>query len=110
MILGIIAIVINILAVVVMNIEMYTDRAYLPGEETKREWHRSPIDRLQAGDNSILLYLQLFFAAVSTITSILVMVGINNKAVRIIQLISTICSVVMFIIIMIVAGNTHPHY
>ena len=109
MLLAIISIVVNIAYFVVLNIELYTDRAIMPTGEV-REWHRSPVTRLNISDQSFLLYLQIALAAVSVITSVLLLFGVRSSIIKTIQLISTIGSTVMFIIIMIVTANSHAHY
>lgn len=63
MLLSIISIVINIIFFVVLNLEIFTDRAVLP-DGIRRTWHNSAIDRLSAADLNWLLYLQIFFSAV----------------------------------------------
>ena len=75
-----------------------------------REWHRSPVTRLNIADQSFLIYLQIVFAAVSIITSVLFLFGVRNNIIKIIQLVSTIGSTIMFIIIMIVTSNLHAKY
>lgn len=109
MILSIVSIVANAVFFVVLNLEIYTDRAALP-DGIVREYHRSPLGRLDVADQRYLFYLQIAISAVSVITSILILCGVKNNAVRIIRLVSSICSLIMFIIIMIVTGNTHVHY
>ena len=109
MILGIITIVMNIIFVVVMYRDLYTDHATF-ADGTERTFHRSPMDRLEVRDRRELFYLQLFFVVVSVIAGILIIAGIKNNIVRIIQAAGSVGSVIMFIIIMVVAGNTHPNY
>ena len=109
MVLSIISIIVNVVFFVVLKLNLYTDRAVL-GDGTTREWQRSPLDRLYVADKQPLFYLQVFLAAVSIITSILVLVGVKNSIVKIVQIVSTIASVILFVIIMIVAGNIHPKY
>lgn len=109
MLLSIISIIINIIFFVVLNVKMFTDKSVLPGEGS-RTWHNSAIDRLSAADMYWLFYLQIFFAAVSVITSILYMFGIRNNVIKIIRLVSLIGSVIVFAIIMLVAATTHPKY
>ncbi len=75
-----------------------------------REWHRSPITRLVIADQSFLIYLQIVLAAVSIVSGILCLFGVNNSKIRTIQLVSTIGSVIVFIIIMIVTSNLHVKY
>ncbi len=79
-------------------------------EGNMRTWHRSPISRLNIAGDTWLLYLQLFFASVSIVTAILMMLGVKGGTIRNIWLISTIASAVMFIIILIVTANIHAKY
>ena len=109
MLMSILFIIINIAYFVVLNINIYTDRAMMQTGEI-REWHRSPIARLNIADQSFLIYLQIVFAAVSIITSVLFLFGVRNNIIKIIQLVSTIGSTIMFIIIMIVTSNLHAKY
>ena len=109
MLITILSIILNIAYFVVLNINIYTDRAMMPTGEI-REWHRSPIARLNIADQSFLIYLQIVFAAVSIITSVLFLFGVRNNIIKIIQLVSTIGSTIMFIIIMIVTSNLHAKY
>lgn len=109
MLMSILFIIINIAYFVVLNINIYTDRAMMPTGEI-REWHRSPIARLNIADQSFLIYLQIVFAAVSIITSVLFLFGVRNNIIKIIQLVSTIGSTIVFIIIMIVTSNLHAKY
>ncbi len=109
MLLTILSIIANIAYFIVLNINIYTDRAMMPTGEV-REWQRSPIARLSIADQSFLLYLQLFLAAVSVITSVLFLFGVRSRMIRIIQLVSIIGSTIVFIIIMIVTANSHAKY
>ena len=109
MLMTILSIILNILYFVVLNINIYTDRAMMPTGEI-REWHRSPVTRLNIADQSFLIYLQIVFAAVSIITSVLFLFGVRNNIIKIIQLVSTIGSTIVFIIIMIVTSNLHAKY
>ena len=109
MLITILSIILNIAYFVVLNINIYTDRAMMPTGEI-REWHRSPITRPNIADQSFLIYLQIVFAAVSIITSVLFLFGVRNNIIKIIQLVSTIGSTIMFIIIMIVTSNLHAKY
>ena len=109
MLITILSIILNIAYFVVLNIIIYTDRAMMQTGEI-REWHRSPIARLNIADQSFLIYLQIVFAAVSIITSVLFLFGVRNNIIKIIQLVSTIGSTIMFIIIMIVTSNLHAKY
>ena len=109
MLMTILSIILNIVYYVVLNMNIYTDRATMPTGEV-REWHRSPIARLNIAGQSFLLYLQIVLAAVSIITSVLFLFGVRNNIIKIIQLVSTIGSTIMFIIIMIVTSNLHAKY
>ena len=109
MLMSIISIIANVLYMVVLNLTLYTDRAPMPNGET-REWHRSPVSRLNISDQGWLYSLQIVLAAISIISSILVMVGVKASIVKTVQLVSTIASTVLFIIIMIVTSNTHVNY
>ena len=109
MLMSILFIIINIAYFVVLNINIYTDRAMMQTGEI-REWHRSPIARLNIADQSFLIYLQIVFAAVSIITSVLFLFGVRNNIIKIIQLVSTIGSTIVFIIIMIVTSDLHAKY
>ena len=109
MLMPILSIIVNIVYFVVLNIEIYTDRAMMPTGEV-REWHRSPVARLSISDQSFLYYLQIVFAAVSIITSVLLLLGVRSNIIKTIQLVCTIGSTVMFVIIMIVTANSHVTY
>lgn len=88
---------------------LYTDTVYMSDGETKIE-HHSAISRLYAADKPILLYLQLAFAAISIISSILILFGFKNRMIRTVRLAGTIASVIMFIIIMLFSFTVHPKY
>ena len=105
----ILSIIVNIAYFVILNMNIYTDRAMMPTGDV-REWHRSPITRLNIADQSFLLYLQIVLAAVSIITSILLLFRVRNSIIRTIQRVSTIGSTIVFIIIMIVTSDSHAHY
>ena len=75
-----------------------------------REWHRSPVTRLNLSGQSFLFYLQIVLAAVSILTSVLLMFGVRSSIIKTIQLVSMIGSTVIFVIIMIVTANSHVHY
>ena len=109
MLMTILTIIVNILYFVILNLNIYTDRAMMPNGEV-REWHRSPITRLNIADQSFLIYLQIILAAVSMITSILFLFGVRSSTIRTIQLVSTIGSTIVFIIIMIVTSDLHVNY
>ena len=75
-----------------------------------REWHRSPVARLQIADQSFLFYLQIVLAAVSIISGILLLLGVRRSNMRIIQTVSTIGATVLFVIIMIVTADSNARY
>ena len=109
MLMSILSIIVNIAYFVVLNMNIYTDRAMMPTGEI-REWHRSPIARLNIADQSLLFYLQMILAVVSIITSVLFLFGVRGRMIRTIQLVSIIGSTIVFIIIMIVTSNSHAKY
>ena len=109
MLMAILSIIVNIAYFVVLNMNIYTDRAMMPTGEV-REWHRSPIARLNIADQSFLIYLQVVLAAVSIISSVLFLLGVRSSIIRTIQLVSIIGSTIVFIIIMIVTSNSHAKY
>ena len=106
---SILAIAANIIIMVVLKLELFTDTATMPDGDT-REWHWSAFDRLNVADKNWLGYLQIALVAISVISCILVLVGVKHNVVKIIRLVSTICSAVVFAIILIVSFNTHPRY
>ena len=109
MLITILSIIVNIAYFVVLNMNLYTDRSMMPNGEV-REWHRSPITRLNISDQTFLIYLQIVLAAVSIVTSVLFLFGVRSSIIRKIQLVSSIGSTIMFIIIMIVTSNSHANY
>ena len=109
MLMTILSILANIAYFVVLNMNLYTDRAIMPTGEV-REWHRCPITRLNLAGQSFLIYLQMVLAAVSMLTSILFLFGVRSKTLRTIQLVSVIGSTIVFILIMIVTSNSHVNY
>ena len=109
MLFSIVLIALNAVYYSILKMDLYTDRALMP-DGSVREWHRSPVTRLNISGKPVLLYLIMFFAAVSVVTNILVMLGVKNSTVRIIRIVSTIASTVMFIIIMIATGNANVSY
>ena len=107
MLMTILSIIANIAFFVVLNLDIYTDRARMPNGAV-REWHRSPITRLNISGQSFLIYLQIVLAAVCMITGVLF--GVRSSIVRRIQLVSAIGSAIVFVIIMIVTANSHANY
>jgi len=109
MMMAILSMIANAAYLVILNIAFYTDRVKMPTGEI-REWHRSPVTRLNLSGQSFLFYLQIFLAAVSILTSVLLMFGVRSSIIKTIQLVSMIGSTVIFVIIMIVTANSHVHY
>lgn len=109
MLLSILSILVNAVFLIVLNLDLYTDRAMMPTGGI-REWHRSPVSSLAIADQSILFFIQLALVAVSIVSSALILFGVRADIVRKIQLISLIASAVMFIVIMIVTSNSHAKY
>ena len=109
MMMAILSMIANAAYLVILNIAFYTDRVKMPTGEI-REWHRSPVTRLNLSGQSFLLYLQIVLAAVSILTSVLLLFGVRSSIIKTIQLVSMIGSTVIFVIIMIVTANSHVHY
>ncbi len=106
----IISMIVNGVYLFVLNKDLYVDRYHLPDGEMG-EHHRSPIDSLYTANNPALLHLQLFLMLISAVSSILLLIGVKNSIVRVIQIVSTIASTVVFVIILIYTGNSvHPKY
>ena len=108
-ILDIILIIVNGIYFAVLNTRLYTDRAMLP-DGIEREWHLSPVDRMERAGNTTLLYIWIIFAVVSIVSGILLLIGIKNSTVKTVRLISTVISTVLFIAVLIIAGNIHLRY
>ena len=109
MMMAILSMIANAAYLVILNIAFYTDRVKMPTGEI-REWHRSPVTRLNLSGQSFLFYLQIVLAAVSILTSVLLLFGVRSSIIKMIQLVSMIGSTVIFVIIMIVTANSHVHY
>ena len=109
MLLSILSVVLNIGFFIVLNADLYTDRAAMPDGQI-REWQRSPADRLNISDQPLLLYLYIAFAVISIVTALLVLFGVKNSIIKVVRTGSFIASAIMFVIIMIVTSNTHSHY
>jgi len=109
MMMAILSMIANAAYLVILNIAFYTDRVKMPTGEI-REWHRSPVTRLNLSGQSFLFYLQIVLAAVSILTSVLLLFGVRSSIIKTIQLVSMIGSTVIFVIIMIVTANSHVHY
>ena len=74
---SLISVVVNIVYCVVLNLTLFTDRAVMPGGEV-RQWRHSAIGRLGLSGQSALVYLQLFFTAVSLVTSGMMLFGVKT--------------------------------
>ena len=109
MMMAILSMIANAAYLIILNIAFYTDRVKMPTGEI-REWHRSPVTRLNLSGQSFLFYLQIVLAAVSILTSVLLLFGVRSSIIKTIQLVSMIGSTVIFVIIMIVTANSHVHY
>lgn len=101
--------IVNIVYFIILRMELYTDRYRLPDDEF-RERTYSALEKLSHADKSYLSYIEIILMVVSVVTSILVLCGVKNNIVKIIQIGSTIASTVIFIIILFVAGNIHLKY
>lgn len=109
MLFSIISGIVNVVFVLILNLDMYTDRAPMPNSEV-RVRHRSPMSKLHIANQDWLLYLQIIVVAISVISSILFMFGVKSSIIRKVRLISTVASAGMFIIIMIVTANSNVRY
>ncbi|MBR2746329.1 MAG: hypothetical protein IKD99_06380 [Erysipelotrichaceae bacterium] len=109
MLLSIISVAVNVAYFLIMNLQIYTDRAMMANGQV-REWKRSRISRLNMSGRTWLLYAQMFFALIAIVTSLLIIFGVKNMTIRKVQLISMAASTVMFAVIMFVSGNTFVNY
>ena len=115
MLVTILSIIANIAYCAVLNMNIYTDKAMMPNGEI-REWHRSPIARLRIADQSYLIYLQMILAAISIISCVLFLLGVRERIIRTIQLVtsglrsSITLGTIVFIIIMIVTSDSYANY
>lgn len=109
MLLSMISVAVNVAYYLIMNLQIYTDRAMMANGQV-REWKRSRISRLRMAEKTWLLYAWVAFAVVAVVTSLLTMFGVENTVIRKAQLISTVASTVMFAVIMILTGNSYAHY
>ena len=106
---GIISIIADAAFFFVMRIDLYTDRYHLP-DGKMGEHRRSMVSSLFHADMNWLYYVEILFMAVSIVTSILLMLGLKNSIVKIIQIVSTVASAVLFIVIWCVASKVHLKY
>ena len=105
-ILYVISIIVNPIYFFILQMELYTDYGRLPDGEMLVN-RRSPIESLYHADMSGLFTLELFFMAVSVVSSILMLFGVKNRIAKIVQIVSTVASTVNFIIILAVSGSVH---
>ncbi len=102
-------IIIDLASFLILNLRLFTDRYTLPdGEERIRQYNA--IEKIENGDNTAVLYLQIFFLLISISSTILLALGFKNRIIRLIQLLSTAAVVLLAIIMMIIAANTHLKY
>ena len=106
----IISIIVNAVYYYVLNLELYVDRYHLPDGEMG-EHSRSPVESLYTADNPALWYLQLLFMLISAATGLLLLFGVNNRIVKIVQIVGTIASTLLFVIILFYTKTSvHPRY
>ena len=108
-ILYILSVIVNAVYFIILRMDLYTDVYHLPDGEMGVK-HRSPISSLSHADMYGLFKLELFLMVVSIITSILMMFGVKNNIVKIAQIVSTVASTAVFIIILVIAGNVKLRY
>ncbi len=108
-ILDIIFIIVNGVYYAVINTKLFTDRAMMP-DGIERVWHISPVDRMERAGETTLLHIWIIFAVVSVATGILLLFGVKNSTVKTVRLISTVVSTVLFIAVLVIAGNIHLKY
>lgn len=106
---GIVSMICNIVYFIVLNMTLYTDTAILPNGQM-RVMRRSPVDRLYAADMPAWLYAQLVLAAISLITGVMLLLGIQRQIIKKVQMIATVASTAVFIAIMIITANSHVKY
>ena len=94
---------------VVLNLNLYTDSAMMP-DGHMRYWKRSPLTRLNIMDRHRFAYVQFIFAAISVLSAILLIFGVKAEIVRKMWIVSTVASVVIFVIIMVMTSNSYAHY
>ena len=107
--LNLIPVILNILYCIILHIPFYTDRIILPGGMTQT-YKQSPADRLYTADMPYLLYLQYLFILIGLITSLLILFGMKQNALKTVRLISTVLSAVLFTVILFLASMNHPKY
>ena len=108
-IIAIVSIIANIIFIIVLNKDLYTDSYFLPDEQ-RHYLVRSPYDTLYSADMAGWWKFQLFVTAICIISSFLIIFGVRHKIVKIVQIASAAASLIVFIIIMIICGNVNFTY
>lgn len=109
MVLSIISIIANITFNIIIFLKLFTARVHMP-DGGLSIYHLSALDKLNAADLTILVYLQILISMVAVILSIFVLGKVKADIMKKPQIISFIASVVMFIVLMIVTILIHPKY
>ena len=109
MVLSIISIIANITFNIIIFLKLFTARVHMP-DGGFSVYHLSALDKLNAADLTILVYLQILISMVAVILSIFVLGKVKADIMKKPQIISFIASVVMFIVLMIVTILIHPKY
>jgi len=106
----IVSVIVNAVFFIILNMELYTDTYHLP-DGNMGSHQRSPISSLYTADKPWLLYIQVLMMIVSAVTALLLIFGVKNKTIRIVQIVATAGSIAMFIIIMIYTSKAvRPRY
>ncbi len=108
MLLSNISILLNAAYIFILNISLYTDKVILPSG--RKEYHVSPLRKLEMADLGWLFYLQLAVCAISVIASVIAMIKPSNRVFRNIQIIALLVSTVTFLIIMAMSRYIHAKY
>ncbi len=108
MLLSNISILLNAAYVFILNIPLYTDKVILPGG--RKEYHVSPLRKLEMADLSWVFHLQLAFCAISVIASVIALIKPGSKLFRNIQIIALLVSTVTFLIIIAMSRSIHAKY
>ena len=106
----IISVLVNIVYYIFLRIDLFTDSYHLPGVEGMVVNRRNAIDSLFHADMNGLINIEMLFMVVSIISSVMMLFGMSSSALRTVQRVSTIASTVVFVVIMIAAGNVHLTY
>lgn len=106
---SIISIIANIAFNVIIFLKLFKDRVHMP-DGGVNVYHLSALDKLNAAELTVLVYLQILISMVAVIFSIFVLSKFKIDVMKKPQIISFIASVVMFVVLMIVAVLIHPKY